>query len=93
MAPLSRLKDSVDALHEQLSDSDHLGQSERESLESLLSEVARLLDRDDDDHAEPPDHEGLAEQLREATEDFEEAHPVLTHAVGRVVAALSNLGI
>ena len=50
MAPLSRLKDSVDALHEQLSGADHLGQSERESLESLLSEFERgaeLLELDE----------------------------------------------
>ena len=90
MAPLSRLKESVDHLHEQLAGADHLGAAERESLESLLGEVARLLDREDEHE---PDHESLAEQLREATEDFEEAHPVLTHAVGRVIDALSSLGI
>lgn len=93
MAPLSRLKESVDSLHEQLARAGELGDAERASLESLLSEVARLLDRDDEAHDDAPDHEGLAEQLREATADFEEAHPTLTHAVGRVVDALSRLGI
>ncbi len=92
MAPLSRLKESVDHLHEQLADADHLGEAERKSLETLLGDVARLLDRDDEQ--EPaPDHESLAEQLKDAAEDFEEAHPVLTHAVGRVIDALSSLGI
>jgi hypothetical protein len=90
MAPLSRLKESVDHLNEQLANADHLGDAERQSLESLLAEVARVLDREDDYE---PDHEGLAEQLREATEDFEEAYPRLTHAVGRVIDALSGLGI
>lgn len=93
MAPLSRLKQSVDQLNQQLAGAEHLGDAERESLESLLAEVARLLDREDDEGAEAPDHEGLAEQLRDATEDFEEAHPTLTHAIGRVVDALSGLGI
>jgi hypothetical protein len=31
--------------------------------------------------------------LREATRNFEESHPTLAAAVGRVVDALSNLGI
>ncbi len=92
MAPLTRLKESVDHLQEQLTGADHLGDEERASLEALLGQVARLLDREEGVDDEP-DHETLAEQLREATDDFEEAHPVLTHAVGRVIDALSNLGI
>lgn len=90
MAPLSRLQESVDHLHEQLATAEHLGDVERQSLESLLGEVARVLDREDEESPEP---EGLADQLRDVAEDFEEAHPVLTHALGRVIDALSSLGI
>jgi len=33
------------------------------------------------------------DRLSEAMEQFEESHPSLTEAVGRLAAALSNLGI
>ena len=96
MAPLKRLKERVDALHQQLSNAGELGDSDRKSLETLLTDVARVLDRDDESReaeAEENEHETLAEQLRDAAEDFEEHHPALTHAVGRVADALSSLGI
>ena len=38
MAPLTRLKESVEHLHEQLEGADHLGADERASLEQLLGE-------------------------------------------------------
>lgn len=93
MAPLQRLKERVDALHQTLSTTDELDEGERASLESLLADVARVLERDDEAH-EPTEHdESLADQLLEAAESFEERHPSLTHAVGRVADALSRLGI
>lgn len=96
MAPLKRLKERVDALHQQLTKADELEDSDRESLETLLADVARVLERDDEAHepaADEPEDETLVEQLREAAGDFEEQHPALTHAVGRVADALSRLGI
>jgi hypothetical protein len=35
----------------------------------------------------------LVERLREAVDEFEESHPALTEAVGRVVDALAKMGI
>jgi len=100
MAPLQRLRERVDALHQQLSGPDSLDAADRASLESLLADVARVLERDDEAQDEARDeadsaetHESLVDQLREAAESFEEQHPSLTELVGRVADALSRLGI
>jgi len=96
MAPLQRLRERVDALHQQLSGTESLDAADRASLESLLADVARLLERDDearDEGASAETHESLVDQLREAAESFEEQHPSLTELVGRVADALSRLGI
>lgn len=96
MAPLQRLKERVDALHQQLSGSDSLDEADRASLESLLADVARVLERDDEAHEKAESveaDESLVDQLREAAENFEEQHPTLTELVGRVADALSRLGI
>ena len=96
MAPLQRLKERVDALHQQLSGTDELDAADRASLEALLADVARVLERDDEAHDEAESaetDESLVDQLREAAESFEEKHPSLTELVGRVADALSRLGI
>jgi chromosome segregation ATPase len=93
MAPLQQLKERVDALHQQLSATGELEAADRESLESLLADVARVLERDDEAHEKVEEDESLVDQLREAAENFEEQHPSITHAVGSVADALSRLGI
>ena len=93
MPPLQRLKERVDALHQQLTGTEELEAGDRESLEHLLADVARVLERDDEAHEKAEEDESLVDQLREAAENFEEHHPSLTHAVGRVADALSRLGI
>ena len=94
MAPLKRLKERVDALHEQLTHAAELDAADRERLETLLNDVAHVLERDDEahEHAEG-EHDTLVDALRERAEDFEEHHPALTHAVGLVADALSRLGM
>lgn len=62
----------------------------RELLRGVLQDARGLVEEDTDEAPEP---HSLLEQLREATRDFEETHPTLADAVGRVAAALSNLGI
>ena len=91
MAPLSRLRDSVTQLHEQLEHPGSIDAADRESLEALLGDVVRVLEADGE--GESAEHETLADQLREFAQDFEESHPEFTHAVGRVADALARLGI
>lgn len=87
MAPRRALNESLEKLRRELGAAESLPAAERERLESLLREVIRSADSEDDDEG------SLGERLQEATERFEESHPNLTHAIGAVAEALSRLGI
>jgi hypothetical protein len=63
----------------------------RELLVALARDIEALLERTEPGGAddEPP----LVERLRAATERFEESHPALTEAIGRIADQLARLGI
>ncbi len=86
-----QLREHLEELHSQLESTEAVDDRSRELLAEILGDIQTLLDRS----GEAPDDEpeGLVERLREATRNFEESHPTLAAAVGRVANALSNLGI
>ena len=86
-----QLREHLEELHSQLASTEAVDDRSRELLGEILSDIQTLLDRSDDAPNDEP--EGLVDRLREATRNFEESHPTLAAAVGRVVDALSNLGI
>jgi hypothetical protein len=90
--PEKRLRDELTRLHGELEQASSVDRASRELLEDLMTDIQRLLD------ASPPasqeqDDDGLAERLGDAVRHFEEEHPNLAVAVGRIATALSNLGI
>jgi len=84
------LKKAIASLKQELGSGRPLDAEHRSTLETLLDEVAPLLD---EPASSEHDHETTAERLREAAKRFEDSHPDLTMAVGAVADILSRLGI
>ena len=86
-----QLREHLETLHSELSNTSSVDARSKQLLEEVLGDIRELLAQ-----AEPPDGDephGLADRLREAAHSFEESHPALSTAVGRVVDTLTNLGI
>jgi len=88
--PERRLRETLDELHRELESTESVEAADRAALERVARDLHELLDREEH---EPEEHESLLDQLREATQRFEEEHPSLTAAINRVATALSNIGI
>lgn len=92
-----QLRAQLASLHQALADAEsdvsegrgRLGPEARELLQAVMADIQRVLDAEE--RAEEP--EGLMDRLREAKEDFEESHPTLAEAAGRVIDALARMGI
>ncbi len=92
-----QLRTQLASLHRALADAEsdvsegraQVGPDARELLVAVMEDIQRLLDAAE--RTEEP--EGLVDRLREAKEDFEESHPTLAEAAGRVIDALARLGI
>ena len=82
------LRTQLASLHQALADADSVGPEARELLRAVMEDIERLLEVEE--REEP---EGLMDRLREAVEDFEESHPTLAEAAGRVIDALARMGI
>jgi hypothetical protein len=83
------LREQLAALHAALADAESVGPEARELLRAVMDDIQRLLEVE----ARDEEPEGLMDRLREAAEDFEESHPTLAEAAGRVIDALARMGI
>ena len=83
------LSRSLASLREALESADALDESHRDELRNAMDEVRAVLDSDEASELHP----SLLERLSGLTAHFEEEHPALTEAIGRVVHALGQLGI
>ena len=90
--PKQQLREMLEELHHELEHtrSGDVDETSRELLRGVLEDARGLVDEDGGGSRES---ESMLEQLRETARDFEESHPTLAAAVGRVATALSNLGI
>ena len=90
MSEQQRLRQMLEQLHAELQRSHGLDDRSRERLDSALSDIEDLLKR-----AEAPikSPESISERLREAIGVFEQTHPTLTAAIGRLADTLANIGI
>lgn len=88
--PKQRLRADLERLQEELERSPGVDPKARELVSEIARDVEALLESaaSSDD-----DKETLADRLRSAAGHFEESHPSLTAAVGRIADALSALGI
>jgi hypothetical protein len=88
--PETRLRETLEELERELGRTEAIDDRSRELLDHVCGEVRELLERT----GEPEErHLSLRDRLAEATREFETDHPTLAEVVGRVAAALSNLGI
>jgi hypothetical protein len=83
------LREQLAALHGALGDGESVGPEARELLRAVMDDIQRVLDVEEGD--EQP--EGLVDRLKDAVVDFEESHPTLAEAAGRVIDALARMGI
>ena len=83
------LSRTLTSLHEALESAEALDESHRDELRNAMDEIRAVLDSDETSEL----HRSLLERLSGLTAHFEEEHPALTEAIGRVVHALGQLGI
>ncbi len=83
------LSSTLASLHEALDSADALDEAHRDELRNAMDEIRAVLEPD----ATSELHHSLLERLSGLTAHFEEEHPALTEAIGRVVRALGQLGI
>jgi hypothetical protein len=88
---MENLRRRLADLHAELEDVDSLDSDARAALEEVMRDIREVLARSEDEAR--GGEASLAERLREAGRHFEESHPTLTATLGRVVDALSALGI
>jgi hypothetical protein len=83
------LSATLASLHEALESAEALDEAHRDELRSAMDEIRAALDSDQEAELQQP----ILERLSGLTAHFEEEHPALTEAIGRVVHALGQLGI
>lgn len=90
MAPRQGLEESIAHLRKEIASGSPLSQDDRDRLERTLAEVATHLETENPATvlAEP-----VYEELRELAARVEQTRPNLSILLGRIVDALSQLGI
>ncbi len=88
--PKQRLRADLERLQQELGRSPGVEPQARELVAEIARDVEALLESraSSDDEKQT-----LVDRLRSAASHFEESHPSLTAAVGRIADALSALGI
>lgn len=81
------LHDTLRQLHQQLAELDELDPTQRDELQTSITEIQESLDRFDIKSGD------LAKRLQEGTETFSEKHPDIARTVGQLADTLSQMGI
>jgi predicted component of type VI protein secretion system len=84
------LRQTLEQLHAELQRADTIDDRSRALLQSVLSDIEALLERNQKRGTQP---ESIIEQLRDAVRAFETTHPTLTNAINGVADALAKMGI
>jgi hypothetical protein len=96
---IEELRKTLAHLHEQLESDGPIAPETQSLLQAAMQEINESLERASaDSTATAPAAGGegdssLLDRLSQMAEEFEESHPAISAAVGRVATALSNLGI
>ena len=86
-----RLRELLEELHNEMEQDESLGEQPRDLLKTVMGDIQERLDRDGSEAPDWPS--SIGDRLRESLEHFGESHPTVTSTVGRVLDALSNMGI
>ena len=100
MTTNEELSQTLNRLHEQLSQSPPLDEATVQSLRALLDEIEAATARgevaESADYvatAESDDDLSLSQRMRDAVEDFESRHPQLTVTLSQIADTLAEMGI
>ena len=77
-------------LDEQMNEGGEIDDSDREALRDLQIRIASMLDTDSKQSGE---HESVSESIADYIDRFESSYPTLTMTLGRIMDALSKIGI
>lgn len=90
MSPRRTLEETIEHLRTELADGEPLSSEDRTLLDRTLEEVSTRLEDDAESHSlvEP-----IYDELLELAERVEHSRPKLSLLLGRIVDALSQLGI
>jgi hypothetical protein len=92
--PDTELRDRLEDLHAELERAPRVDPESRRLLAEVARDIDALLERSDPESgAGGAGHATLTDRLADLVREFEEEHPALAAAVGRVATALANLGI
>jgi hypothetical protein len=90
MSPRHHLEESIAHLRKELASGDPLSSDDRRLLDRTLAEVAVHLD---DENPATVIAEPIYDELRELAARVEKTRPSLSILLGRIIDALSQLGI
>jgi len=86
------LHKTLQQLHEELARASRVDPESERLLRELLEDISVLLATREGAGTGAP-HAGFAERLAEASKRFEDDHPGLVNAIGRLADALSRVGV
>ena len=81
----AQLRETLQRLREEIEKLGPQDQAAQARLSSLMADIERRLDGQDDD--------GLIDNIKESVEQFEVKHPRATAILNDIMLALSNMGI
>jgi hypothetical protein len=90
---IGRLRETLAALQKQLEATEQIDGEARSQIRSAMGEIEAALEASEAGGHQPQIPSSLRERFSDAIGHFKGSHPKLTAAVGRVVDALSDLGI
>jgi hypothetical protein len=87
-----QLHNRLEQLHGELQQIESVGEREQRILQTLMSDIKKLIEADDSDHHHQVS-DRLGEGLKQGIELLEASHPRATMLMGQVVDALAKMGI
>jgi Domain of unknown function (DUF4404) len=85
------LHQQLELLHEQLQQIDSVDERGQQLLQTLMSDIEKLINAAERDREDVSDR--LGEGLKDGIELFEASHPQATMLMARVIDALHKMGI
>lgn len=86
----NRLTESLEELHDALQNTASINKADRQRLEHLETDIRKKLKQAEEAEDE---EDTLIEDLVDAIQEFEVAHPSVTLALGRLMDILSGSGV
>lgn len=86
------LHHTLQQLHEELGRARRIDPESERLLRELMADISKLVG-DSTAGNLPAESAGIVDRLVDASKDFEENHPGLVAAIGRLADALSRIGV